>query len=434
MAYNFDTIKVRGGYNSKDHHNSVAVPIYPTAAYDFDDFAHLNRIRAGAQPGYLYTRIGNPTVTVLEERVAALDGGVAAVALASGMAAVSYAIIGSTGGSGRVLSTRQIYGGTFDLENDLFPSLGIDFDLIDHDSLLSVWEEAIREDTKAIFVESISNPGVRLLDIEGLSDIAHRHGIPLIVDNTFATPFLFKPLEHGADLVVYSATKGLNGHGNAIAGIIVEGKPFNWTEDKFPHFHRKHWVTRDLADKERSYLEAFPPCPFSAYARTQLLAYLGAALSPYDAQLVLIGLETLTERIKKQISNTRTLIEYLKTRTDAVTWISYPELDESPYKALADKYFKNGTGTVFAFGLNGTDEQVIKVVNSVEIFGFQANVGDAKSLIVNSPKVTHGELNPDELTAAGIKPETIRISVGLEDPADLIADLEQAFAKAGFKN
>ncbi|MGM9936389.1 MAG: O-acetylhomoserine aminocarboxypropyltransferase/cysteine synthase family protein [Candidatus Ornithomonoglobus sp.] len=433
MAYKFDTVKVRGGYNSKEHHNSVAVPIYPTAAYDFTGFEQFDRIRAGAEPGYLYTRIGNPTVSVLEERAAELDGGAAAVALASGMAAVSYSILGVTGGNGRILSTKQIYGGTFDLENDLFPSIGIEFDLVDHDSAIDEWEAAIKEDTKGIFVESISNPGAKLLDIEALAELAHRHKIPLIVDNTFATPYLFRPLEHGADLVVYSATKGLNGHGNAIAGIIVEGKPFDWTADKYPHFHRKHWVTRDLDDNERTYAEAFPLFPFSAYVRTQLLAYLGAALSPYDAQLVLIGIETLSERIKKQISNTRWVIEYLKTRPDAVAWISYSELDESPYKALADKYFPNGAGTVLTFGLNGTEEQVIKLVNSTKLFGFQVNVGDAKSLIVNSPKTTHGELNPGELDSAGIRPETVRLSLGLEDAEDLIADLEQALAQAGFE-
>lgn len=431
--YKFDTVKVRGGYNSSEHNNSVAVPVYATAAYDFDNYDAFNKIRAGAQLGYLYSRIGNPTVAVLESRVTELDGGVAAVGLASGMAAVSYSILAATGGKGRVLSTEQIYGGTFDLQNDLFPSLGINFDLIDHDAKLETWEASIKEDTKAIFVESISNPTARLLDISGLADIAHRHGIPLIVDNTFATPYLFRPLEHGADIVVYSATKGLNGHGNAIGGIIVEGKPFNWTEEKFPQFYKKHWVARDLEDNERSFIEAFPALPFTAYVRTVLLAYLGAALSPYDAQLILIGLETLSERISKQVSNTRKIVDYLQTRSDAVSWISYPELEGSPYKELSDKYFKNGAGTVLSFGLNGTDEQVYTLVNSVKLFGFQANVGDAKSLIVNSPKVTHGELNPNELEAADIRPETIRLSLGLEDAEDLIADLEQAFTEAGFK-
>lgn len=430
--YKFDTVKVRGGYDSSEHNYSVAVPIYATAAYEFDSPDHFNRIRAGAQAGFLYTRIANPTVAVLEARVAQLDGGVAALGLASGMAAVSYSILGVTGGNGRILSTKQIYGGTFDLENDIFPTLGINFDLISHDSSLDEWENNIHSDTKAIFVESISNPGAKLLDIEGISEIAHKHGIPLIVDNTFATPYLFNPLKHGADIVVYSATKGLNGHGNAIGGVIVEGKPFYWTEEKFPQFYKKHWVSRDLEDNERSYIEAFPGSPFTAYVRTKLLAYLGAALSPYDAQLILIGLETLSERVSKQVANTRKLIEYLETRTDAVAWINYPETEKSPYKELADRYFPKGAGAVFSFGFKGDDRQIATLVSETKLFGYQANVGDAKSLIVNSPKTTHGELRPSELADSGILPETIRISLGLEDAEDLIADLAQAFTKAGF--
>lgn len=430
--FKFDTVKVRGGYNSSEHNHSVAVPIYATAAYDFDGPDHFNRIRAGAQLGYLYTRVANPTVAVLEARVAALDGGVAALGLASGMAAVSYAILAVTGGNGRILSTKQIYGGTFDLENDVFPTLGIHFDLISHDSSLAEWESNIHDDTKAIFVESISNPGAKLLDIDALAEIAHKHGIPLIVDNTFATPYLFQPLKHGADIIVYSATKGLNGHGNAIGGVIVEGKPFAWTEEKYPQFFKKHWVSRDLEDQERSFIEAFPQLPFTAYVRTKLLAYLGAALSPYDAQLILIGLETLSERVAKQVANTRRVVEYLETRTDAVAWVNYPEAKDSPYRELAQKYFPKGAGTVFSFGFKGDDKQIATLLTATQLFGYQANVGDAKSLIVNSPKTTHGELRPAELANAGILPETIRLSLGLEDAEDLIADLEQAFAQAGF--
>lgn len=430
--FKFDTVKVRGGYNSSEHNHSVAVPIYATAAYDFDGPDHFNRIRAGAQLGYLYTRVANPTVAVLEARVAALDGGVAALGLASGMAAVSYAILAVTGGNGRILSTKQIYGGTFDLENDVFPTLGIHFDLISHDSSLAEWESNIHDDTKAIFVESISNPGAKLLDIDALAELAHKHGIPLIVDNTFATPYLFQPLKHGADIIVYSATKGLNGHGNAIGGVIVEGKPFAWTEEKYPQFFKKHWVSRDLEDQERSFIEAFPQLPFTAYVRTKLLAYLGAALSPYDAQLILIGLETLSERVAKQVANTRRVVEYLETRTDAVAWVNYPETKDSPYRELAQKYFPKGAGTVISFGFKGDDKQIATLLTATQLFGYQANVGDAKSLIVNSPKTTHGELRPAELANAGILPETIRLSLGLEDAEDLIADLEQAFAKAGF--
>lgn len=430
--FKFDTIKVRGGYDSSEHSNSVAVPIYATAAYDFDGYDHFNNLRAGVQAGYLYSRIGNPTVAVLEQRVAQLDGGVAALGLASGMAAVSYSILAVTGGKGRILSTKQIYGGTFDLENDVLPSLGIEFDLIDHDSSIEEWEAAVKSDTKAIFVESISNPGAKLLDIDALAELAHKNNILLIVDNTFATPYLFRPFEHGADIIVYSATKGLNGHGNAIGGVVVEKGGFNWTEEKYPQLFKKHWVTRDLEDNKRSYIETAPQFPFTAFLRTKYLAYFGAALSPYEAQLILIGLETLSERVSKQVANTRRLVKYLESRTDAVAWVSYPESAGSRYKELADKNFPNGAGTVLSFGLKGSDEQVLKLVASVKLFGFQVNVGDAKSLIVNSPKTTHGELTPEELKEAGISPETIRISLGLEDADDLIADLEQALAAAGF--
>ncbi|MCB6993665.1 aminotransferase class I/II-fold pyridoxal phosphate-dependent enzyme [bacterium 210820-DFI.6.37] len=431
--YKFDTIKVRGGYDSSQHNRSVAVPIYATAAYDFDSPDHFNRIRAGAEAGFLYTRIGNPTVAVLEQRVAQLDGGSAALGLASGMAAVSYSLLAATGGKGRILSTKQIYGGTFDLERDVFPELGIHFDLVSHDSGIEEWENAVREDTKAIFIESISNPGAKLLDIEALAELAHRHGIPLLVDNTFATPYLLRPLDHGADIVIYSATKGLNGHGNAIGGVIVEGKPFHWSTEKHPQFYKRHWVSRDLQDEERSFLEAFPDFPFIAFVRTKLLAYLGAALSPYDAQLILIGLETLSERVSKQVASTRKLIQYLKTRTDAVAWIQYPEVEESPYKELADRYFPKGAGTAFSFGFKGTEKQTAALLDAVKLFGYQANVGDAKSLIVNPPKITHGELRPAELKDAGVLLETIRLSLGLEDADDLIDDLNQAFAAAGFE-
>ena len=430
--YKFDTLKVRAGYDSSLHNKSVAVPVYATAAYDFDSPDHFNRIRAGAQAGFLYSRVANPTVAILESRVAALDGGVAAIGLASGMAAVSYSIIAATGGHGRVLSTKQIYGGTFDLREDVFPDLGIEFDLVDHDSPIEEWESDIREDTKAIFVESISNPGARLLDIEALAALAHKHGIPLIVDNTFATPYLFRPLEHGADIVVYSATKALNGHGNAIGGVIVEGKAFSWSKEKHPQFFKRHWVARDLDDNERSFAEAFPNFPFVAFVRTKLLAYLGAALSPYEAQLILIGLETLSERVSKQVASARKIVAWLESRTDAVSWVNYPEAKNSRYAELSKKYFPKGPGSVFSFGFKGNDKQIAALLSETKIFGYQANVGDAKSLIVNSPKTTHGELRPKELEDSGILPETIRLSIGLEDADDLIADLEQAFKKAGF--
>ena len=328
--YGFDTIAVRGGYAAKDNQESVAVPVYATAAFDFVSVERAGRLVAGEEEGFVYTRIGNPTNDVLERRIASLDGGVAAVSFGSGMAAISSTILAVTGGSGRILSTYQIYGGAFDLEKSIFPNLGIHFDLVSHDSSIAEWEKAITPETKAIYVESISNPTARLLDFEALARLAHQYSIPLIVDNTFATPYLFKPLEHGADIVVYSATKALNGHGNAIGGLVVEGASFHWSKDKFPQFYQKHWVIRDLKDNERSFLEAFPDFPLSALLRLSYLAYFGAVLSPYEAQLILIGVETLSERVKKQVANTRAVLSYLEKQSDLVSWVSYPEAKNSP--------------------------------------------------------------------------------------------------------
>lgn len=425
--YGFNTVQVRGGYSPKDNQESVAVPVYATAAFDFVSVERAGRLVAGEEAGFVYTRIGNPTNDVLERRIAALDHGVAAVSFGSGMAAISSTILAVTGGSGRILSTYQIYGGAFDLEKSIFPNLGIHFDLVSHDSSLEEWEKAITEETKAIYVESISNPTARLLDFEALAKLAHKYSIPLIVDNTFATPYLFQPLEHGADIVVYSATKALNGHGNAIGGLVVEGNSFHWSREKFPQFYQKHWVIRDLEDHERSFLEAFPDFPLSALLRLSYLAYFGAVLSPYEAQLILIGVETLSERVKKQVANTRAVLSYLEKQSDLVSWVSYPEAKNSPDHKLAKKYFKNGAGSVLSFGFNGTEEEENRLIEAVQIFGYQANVGDARSLIVNSPKITHGELRPQELQEAQIAPETVRLSFGLEEAEDLIADLDQAF-------
>lgn len=425
----FDTIKVRGGYNAKEHNNSVGVPVYATASFEVNGAEQFDRLRSATEIGYLYTRIGNPTNAVLEQRVAQLDGGVAAVAVASGMAAITYTLLAITAGAGRIITTHQLYGGTLDAIQTLYTDFGISVDKLDNNSSADDFEEVITIDTKAIFVESISNPDGILIDIEALAEIAHKNSIPLIVDNTFATPYLFNPIKHGADIVIYSATKALNGHGNAIGGVIVEAGNFNWGNGKFPQFQKKHHVLRDLNNNQRSFLEVFPLYPFSAKIRLNYLAYLGAVLSPYDAQLILIGIETLSERVSKQVSNTEKIVDFLKNNKH-VEWIKYPWLDESPYKILANKYFPKGTGSVFTFGFKGNDEQIYKLTNTVKLFSYQANVGDARSLIINSPKTTHGELNAEQQKDAGIQPNTIRLSIGLEDADDLINDLEQAFEAA----
>ena len=424
--YNFDTLKVRGGYDPKAHNNSVQVPIYATASFEVEGAEKFDRLRSGADLGYLYSRIGNPTLTVLEERVAKLDGGSAAIGVASGMAAITYTLLTVAEGGGRILTTHQLYGGTVDAIKKLYPKAGIIIDKIDADSSLEEYRNAIKEDTKAIFLETISNPNAIIVDIEAIAKVAHDNNIPLIVDNTFATPYLLNPIKHGADIVIYSATKALNGHGNVIGGLVVESGKFDWGNGKFPQFTEKHHTLRDINDVERSYIEAFKGAAFVTKIRLDYLAYFGAVLSPFDAYLILIGIETLSERVEKQISNTRKIIDYLKTE-ERVSWISYPELEDSPYKELSDKYFKKGVGSTFTFGFNGTEEEIYKFTEAVKLFSFQANVGDARSLIINSPKTTHGELTNDQLKEARIQPETIRLSIGLEDAEDLINDLKEAF-------
>lgn len=428
VNFSFDTIKVRGGYDPKDHNYAVSVPIYQTASYELGDAERFERLRAFDEHGYLYTRIGNPTVAVLEERVAALDGGAAAIAVASGMAAITYTLFNVAEGGGRIITTQQLYGGTFDSFKKLYPKFGIEIDRVSSPNDPEEYRKLIKEDTKAIYIETISNPNAIVADIEAIAKVAHENDIPLIVDNTFGTPYLINPIKHGADIVVYSATKALSGHGNVIAGIIVEGNNFNWGNGKFPQFTEKEYLLRDTDGVERSILEAIPPAPFTTRIRLNYLAYFGATLSPFDAYLVLLGLETLSERVQKQVSNAEKIVKYLEEE-ESVLWVNHPSAKNSPYKELANKYLPKGAGSTFTFGVKGSDEQISEFIKSVKLFSYQANVGDSRSLIINPPKVTHGELTPAELGVADIQPETIRLSIGIEDAADLIADLKQAFEK-----
>jgi len=427
--YKFDTNKVRGGYNPKEHNNAVSVPIYATASFDVGEAERFDRLASLSEEGYIYSRLSNPTVNVLENRISILDDGVAAVGVASGMAAINYALLAVAEGGGRILTTHQLYGGTVDALKKLYPKFGIQIDKIDSDSDIEEFRKAIKKDTKAIFIETISNPNAVILDIELIAKIAHENDIPLIVDNTFATPYLFNPIKYGADVVIYSATKALSGHGNVIAGVIVDSGKFNWANGKFPQFTQPHFTLKDLEGNERSYIDAFKNSAFAGKIRLDYLTYFGAVLSPFDAYLILIGLETLSERVQKQISNTQKIIDYLKTE-QAVSWISYPTIETSPYRSLAEKYFTKGAGSIFTFGFKGNTEQIYKLINSVKLFSYQANVGDARSLIVNVAKTTHGELTEEQLKLAKIPQETIRLSIGLEDADDLIHDLKQAFREA----
>ncbi|MFT3951204.1 MAG: aminotransferase class I/II-fold pyridoxal phosphate-dependent enzyme [Oscillospiraceae bacterium] len=425
-SIHFDTKKIRSGYNPAEHNLSVQVPIYQTASYDLGSTERARNLFSFTEAGFLYTRIGSPTTKVLEQRVADLDGATGAIAVSSGMAAITYTLLSLAEGGGRILALPNLYGGTIDSFVKIYPGFGIAIDFPENTDDPAAYERAIRPDTKAIFIESITNPNAEIPDIEAIADIAHKHGIPLVVDNTFATPYLFNPFAHGADLVVYSATKGLNGHGNVISGLILENGKFDWNNGKFPNIVRKEYLLRDGDGNYRSFFDIAPGAGFTTRIRMTYLAYLGAAVSSFDAYLVLIGIETLSERLSKQVASAHKIIEYLETK-QSVLWVKHPHAKNSPYKALAAKYFSKGAGAIFSFGLAGDEEQRNKFIDALEIFSYHANVGDARSLIINSPRTTHGELKPEQQELAGITPETLRISVGLEDPDDLIADLEQAF-------
>ncbi|MDR1965829.1 MAG: aminotransferase class V-fold PLP-dependent enzyme [Synergistaceae bacterium] len=424
----FDTLKIHAGYSAAEHNNAVSVPIYQTTAFALGDTHRADRLFAfeGADP--IYTRLSNPTVDVLEKRVAALHGAKGAIGLASGMAAVSYALLNAAGNGGRVLTTARLYGGTVDSFSHVYPELGMGIDIVGKPDDLGEFEKGIRTDTKAVFVESLTNPFATIPDIERLAEIAHARGIPLIVDNTAATPYLLNPFDYGADIVVYSATKALSGHGNVIAGLVVDSGKFDWGNGNFPHFERPLWFLRDSNDVERNILQVFPDLPFVGRLRAVHLNYLGAALGPFDAYLVLLGIETLSERVQKQVANTLAVLEYLE-KSEHVSWVRHPAAHGSPYAALAGKYFPKGAGSILSFGFKGTDGQKRKFLESVEIFGYQANIGDARSLIINSAQTTHVELTNEQREQTGLSPDTIRLSLGLESASDLIGDLDQAFRK-----
>jgi O-acetylhomoserine sulfhydrylase len=428
----FDTKKLHAGYNPADHNYAVSVPIYATAAFELGTVARSDDLFAFDSWDPLYTRLSNPTTDVLEGRLVELHDATAAVSLASGMAAVTYSLLNITAGSGRILTTPRLYGGALDSLTQVFRESNVEFDIVDDPDDITSYEKAIKEDTKVIYIESLTNPNATILDIEAIAEVAHKAGIPLIVDNTLATPYLLNPFDFGADVVIYSATKGLSGHGNVIAGVIIENNSFNFDSDKFPQFRDTPHFLRSQQGEPRSYLDVFPDGPFTGRIRGIHLNYLGAALAPFSGYLVLLGLETLSERIQKQVDNAEKLVKYLESRIGKeVLWVKHPSAKENKYKALAEKYFPKGAGGVLSFGLKGDIEQRTKFLEAVKVWGFQANIGDAKSLIINPSTTTHTELNPELQKAADIHDETIRLSLGLEDAEDLIEDLQQAFEAAG---
>lgn len=423
---NFDTLRIRAGYSSEEHNYAVNVPIYQTASFDLGSIDRSASLWAMEEDGAIYTRVGNPTVTVLEERVKALNGAYAALALSSGMAAISYTILALTEGGGNIIASPSLYGGSEDSFSHFFPRFGANIKFVENRFEPESYEKEIDEKTRGIYIETISNPNVELYDIEAIAEVAHKHNIPLIVDNTVATPYLLNPFEYGADIVIYSATKALGGHGNTIAGLIMESGNFNYSKEKFPQFYEKSHKIRNRQDVLRSPYDVDAKSPLIIHLRAFYLEFIGAALSPFDAYLILQGLDTISERVDKETKNAEKIAQYLEGRKE-VAWVKYPSLNTSPYKALAEKYFKKGAGSLLSFGFTGTDEQLGEFFRHLKYFSYHVNIGDVRSLIVNSPKTTHAEMDAQHLKRAGIETNTVRISAGLESADDLIADLEAAF-------
>ena len=419
----FATLAVHAGAKPDPTTNARATPIYQTTSFVFNDVAHAASLFALQAFGNIYTRINNPTQAVLEERVAALEGGTAALAVASGHAAqvVTFHTLLSPGDE--FIAARQLYGGSINQFNHSFKSFGWQVKWADIDDI-STFENAVTPKTKAIFIESIANPGGVITDIAAIANVARRAGVPLIVDNTLATPYLVRPFEHGADIIVHSLTKFLGGHGNSIGGIIVDGGTFNWTASK-----RYPLLSEPRPEYNGMVIgETFGNFAFAIAARVLGLRDLGPAISPFNAFLILTGIETLPLRIQQHSDNALAVAGYLGGH-DKVTWVSYAGLPGDRYHQLALKYSPKGAGAVLTFGVEGGDEAGKKLVESVKLFSHLANVGDTRSLIIHPSSTTHSQLTLDQRKAAGAGPDVVRLSVGIEDVADIIADLDQALAK-----
>lgn len=420
----FDTLQVHAGQVPDPATGSRAVPIYQTTSYVFNDSDHGARLFALQEAGNIYTRIMNPTTDVFEKRMAALEGGVGGLAVASGSAAIMYAVLNIAEAGDEIVSASTLYGGTYNLFSSTLPKYGVKTTFIDPDDPEN-FRKAINSNTKALYVETIGNPGINLVDIEAIAQIAHDNYIPLIVDNTFGTPYLIRPIEHGADIVVHSATKFIGGHGTSIGGVIVDSGNFDWSaSNKFPGLTQP-----DPSYHGISYTETFKSSAYITKARVQLLRDTGACISPFNSFLLLLGLETLSLRVEKHVSNTFKIIDYL-SKHPMISWINYPGLKDNRYYHLALKYLPKGAGSIFTFGLKGNISVCKKFIDSLEIFSHLANVADAKSLVIHPASTTHAQLSEEQQKAAGVTPDMIRVSVGIEDPEDLIQDLEQAINKA----
>ncbi len=429
----FDTLQVHAGQEPAPGTNSRAVPIYQTTSYTFDDADHGARLFALEEFGNIYSRIMNPTTDVFEKRVAALEGGVAAVATASGQSAQLLTITTLAQAGDNMVASASLYGGTYNQFKVSLPRLGIDVRLVEGDDLAAV-EAQIDEKTKGIYVESIGNPGSHIPDFEGLSGLAQKHDIPLIVDNTFgAAGFLVRPIDHGADIVVQSATKWIGGHGTSVGGVIVDAGKFDWGNGRFPMFTDPAPGYHGL-----NFWEVFGPegpfgnIAFAIRARVEGLRDFGPAMAPFNAFLFLQGLETLSLRVQRHVDNALALARWLDDQP-AISWVDYPGLEHHPWHERAKKYLTHGFGPVVTFGIRGGESAGRTFINSVELASHLANVGDAKTLVIHPASTTHQQLSEAERKAAGIKPEQIRVSVGIEHIDDIIADFAQALDKAGLE-
>ena len=421
--YHFETLQLHVGQEQADPATDArAVPIYQTTSFVFHNAQHAADRFALKDAGNVYGRLTNPTEDVFSKRIAALEGGVAAVAVASGAAAVTYTLEALVHHGQHIVAATTIYGGTYNLFEHTFPNYGIETTFVDPTKGVEVFEEAIKENTRAVYIESVGNPNANLIDIQAVADIAHKHKIPLVVDSTFATPYQLRPLEYGADIVVHSATKFIGGHGTTLGGVLVDGGKFDWiASGKFPQF-----VDPNPSYHGISFAKDVGAAAFATYVRTLILRDEGATLSPFNAFLLLQGTETLSLRVERHVENALKVVDYL-AKNPHVAKVNHPALPDHPDHELYKKYFPNGGISIFTFEIKGGAEAAKKFIDHLKIFSLLANVADVKSLVIHPASTTHSQMNEQELAASGITPSTIRLSIGTEHIDDIIYDLDQAF-------
>lgn len=421
--FNPETIALHTGQTVDPVTRSRAVPLYQTTSYVFDDTEHAASLFKLQGSGYLYSRNANPTNAVFEERLAALEGGVAGFAVSSGQAAILIAVLTVAQAGEEIVATNALYGGTYTLFSKTLPRFGVTVRFVDGENLAEV-EAAINDKTRAVFTETIGNPSLQIADIEGLANVAHKHDVPLIVDNTFATPYLSKPIDFGADIVIHSTTKFIGGHGTSLGGAIIDAGKFEWKEARFPTFVQPNELIGN-----RSFVEAAGDKAFITKARFELGHDLGATLSPFNAWLFIQGLESLAVRIRQHVQNAQAVAEYL-TQHELVEWVNLPTLAGNDPNHFVPKYLPKGAGSIFSFGIKGGLEAAKAFINHVQLLSHVANVGDSKSLVIHPASTSHSRLTPEQQLASGVTPGLIRLSIGLEDIEDIKADLAQALQKA----